>query len=231
MKKTNRTFLLILVIIIFLILSGCTSGSGGTGGSTGGEVNVENAAKETVRELMKAIETYNIAIIRDLLLDDVLLEINDEGMPIRTPKTKTQLESEINVMETEYNEMKMKYNYKMIIDLDALNEQKELNENPENLNKNISVVINNSGGFIKANCTFRVFESAQNANVNIPWLITDKGNIYFELVKTGNSYSIKTMKILFEKSNIELYSSKSILGTYSNRGFGFGEGRNLLNIR
>lgn len=233
MRKINGVFTVIFAVILSITLAGCSGGSsnsggGNIGGNTEDDVKLRQLAQTTVEDFMASIETYNDDIYSFLwdkeapesfkltIIDKMS---NGDYLPANT-KNIEKLRSELDSMKIEYLKMNFDFDYKMLIDLDITDEDddKDIND----FTKQMDITINKDRSAV-VKCNFRVFEKAPKAN--IPWIITDRGSIHFELIKAGEEYKVKVMMITFECSQIQVYSNKGMMSESLNEGFGFGEGR------
>lgn len=233
--KGKKMLLLAGALMLTTALTGCrvTSDNNNTW-----DQNARNeAAKNTVIELIDAIEAYNVSAIEDLLSNDkeFTLSIVDKGLFTTPVKSRKVLVEELESDKSYQTLLRAstRYNYDMVIDMDAVGEygiDKTKGGMDTDVAKQRDMTVTTgavavSGSSVVIKCNFEVYENADG--ITPGYIVTDAGTMEFELIYLGTEYKVKTMKIVFNGAE-EAYTprsmtlSDSVVDAY---GFGFGQVR------
>lgn len=237
--KGKKRLLLLGTLIMSLALTGCRVGSGNNNGEWNSDER-DAAARQSVNELVGAIEDYDVATIEGLLAPEFVLEIEDKGLYNPQPKSRAILLNELTDNGEDLYQLGIRTlkGYEMVLDLDAIG-QYGVNNGQESkpfgpydgdgvrISGNDITITNKItvSGIVNAECCFEVYEKAPTMGIN-DFVCTDKGSIKFELIYLGAEYKIKSMKITFngtgEGNQIYVPRSMTVSTTTGSSGFGFG---------
>ena len=124
--KGKKRLLLLGTLIMSLTLTGCRVGSGNNNAEWNADER-DAAARQSVNELIGAIENYDVSTIEGLLAPEFVLEIEDKGLYSPQPKSRENLLKELTDNEEDLYQLSIREfkGYEMVIDLDAIGQRSQ----------------------------------------------------------------------------------------------------------